>query len=171
MPACYTIMITMKKRAGFTLIELMVVLAVSGILLGFGVPQIMRMLQANRVVASVNSLSAHLTYARSEAVRRSTFVSVVALDASAPPLWELGWMVFVDPNNDAIFDPGEQQLRIVDALNVPNFTIRLQSAANFITFDSLGTSTQNTFDLVEADPVNPIARTVSISTTGHVSIP
>ncbi len=166
----------MRTQTGFTLIELMVVLAIFGIVAGFGVPQISRIIQNNRLVASLNSLSAHLSYARSEAVKRSSSVSVAPLN---PPNWIFGWQVFVDPNANGILDPGEQQLRLVDDFNIPNATIEpAGNIAVVVTYDRLGVATDR---LLGADPVaaerlvmtaapNPI-QTITISKTGHVTIP
>lgn len=159
-----TILTNMRKQRGFTLIELMVILAIFGIVVGFGVPQISRIIQNNRIVSSLNSLSAHLSYARSEAVKRSSNVSVVPQDNQN---WLLGWQVFTDPNADGLLDAGEQQLRIVDNLNIPN-NITIGTAGNFVTFNGQGVAAAETFTLI--DPPNP-DRTLTISVTGHVSIP
>ena len=172
-PSHSLIITGMRTQIGFTLIELMVALAILGIVVGFGVPQISRIVQNNRLVASLNSLSAHLTYARSEAVKRSTNVSVAPL---TPPNWLLGWQVFVDQNADGILDPGEQQLRVVDDFNIPNATIL--PAGNFVTYDRLGVATDR---LLGADPLAAEKftltappspnQTITISKTGHVTIP
>lgn len=161
-----TIISGMRKRRGFTLIELMVVLAVTGIMLGFGVPRLTAMLQGNRTAASINSLIAHLNYARNEAVRRSTNVSVIALDRNFTNQWDRGWTVFVDPNADGIIDNGEQQLKIVEALAIPNFTIRPSIGPDDITYNRLGTATQSQFTFTKDGKI----KTMSISNTGHVRI-
>lgn len=161
----------MRTHSGFTLIELMVILAVLAIVIGFGVPQLSGILQSNRIVDSLNNLSAHLTYARTEAVRRSACVGVVPFDASN---WALGWQVYVDSDCDGVYDAGEPQLRQVKNLNLPNVSIT-PGSQDFVLYSSLGTSilgdttaAANTFTLTYPGQNN---RTLKVATTGHVSIP
>jgi type IV fimbrial biogenesis protein FimT len=67
-----------SKRAknGFTLIELVIVLAVMAILVAWGFPSLTESIKNNRMVAQNNELVAMLQYARSEAIRRNTDVEV-----------------------------------------------------------------------------------------------
>jgi type IV fimbrial biogenesis protein FimT len=59
------------KHAGFTLVELVVTLAVAGVLIGIAVPSYSRMIAANRLSTATNSFVASLNSARMEAVRRN----------------------------------------------------------------------------------------------------
>ena len=56
---------------GFTMVELMVTLAVAAVLLGIAVPSFQGMLERNRVAAQSNELLGGLQAARSEAIRRN----------------------------------------------------------------------------------------------------
>lgn len=61
---------------GFTLVELMVVLAVLAILVTIGLPSFAELIKDNRTAAQSRELNAILTFARSEAIRRNDDVSV-----------------------------------------------------------------------------------------------
>ncbi|WP_188093648.1 GspH/FimT family pseudopilin [Marinobacter salinexigens] len=67
-----------KSNRGFTLIELMVVIALIAIIAGFAVPQMGRLIENNRVVSTTNSVVGMLNYSRSEAIRRGALVKVTA---------------------------------------------------------------------------------------------
>ena len=71
-----------KAQAGFTLVELMVTIAVIAILAVVAAPSMSALLNANRVSASAGELVAGLQLARSEAIRRNTRVIVCATDGS-----------------------------------------------------------------------------------------
>lgn len=68
------------RSAGFTLIELMVVLALVAVIAGVAIPNFKRLLEEHRVVSTTNSIVGLLNYARSEAVRRGGSVKVESKD-------------------------------------------------------------------------------------------
>src|SRR5882672_12636130 len=65
----------MKRQTGFTLTELMVVLAIVAILLSIGVPSYRYVTNSYRMSAEVNGLLGDLQYARSEAIKEGQTVS------------------------------------------------------------------------------------------------
>ncbi len=60
----------MKKYSGFTLVELMVVVAIAGMAMAFAIPAMGTFIKNERLVTQINTLVGHLAYARSEAVTR-----------------------------------------------------------------------------------------------------
>jgi type IV fimbrial biogenesis protein FimT len=94
------------RRKGFSLIELMAVLAISAILLAIGVPSFRTMIQKQRITTATNDFFAAIHLARSEAVQRGRRVDLVPTDPGGD--WAKGWIVFVDNNNNQRADLGEQ---------------------------------------------------------------
>ncbi|MFU8819991.1 MAG: GspH/FimT family pseudopilin [Gammaproteobacteria bacterium] len=94
----------MKVCRGFTLLELMVAIAVLAILATVGVPSFRDLIQNNRVTTQTNELVTALNFARAEAVKRGRTVRVTVTQA-AP-----GWTatVFLDPAGD------NETLRVVN---------------------------------------------------------
>jgi type IV fimbrial biogenesis protein FimT len=80
------------KSKGVTLLELMVVLAIVGVLASFALPNLRQFLVTQEVRSTSFDLLAALTYARSEAIKRNGSVQVAAVDASD---WGKGWQVSV----------------------------------------------------------------------------
>lgn len=98
---------------GFSLIELMVVLAIATILLGIGVPAFAAMLRNQRVTTAVNDLFAAIHLARSEAVQRGQRVDLMPSDGNN---WANGWIIFIDENGNHQVDNGEAVLFTHDAI-------------------------------------------------------
>ncbi len=85
----------LKKTRGFTLLELIVVLSVLAILLSWGIPSLQQSIRNNVVLAQGNELIAMLHFAKSEALRRNTDVTV-ELNSAAD-----SWSAFIDDPEDA----------------------------------------------------------------------
>lgn len=79
---------------GFTLIELMITIAVAAILFTVAVPSFKDTIRQNRLTTQANELITALNLARSEAIRRSQNVTVTPKAGG----WSSGWVVeSIDP--------------------------------------------------------------------------
>jgi type IV fimbrial biogenesis protein FimT len=79
------------RHRGFTLIEMMVVIALAAIVLGMGVPSFKDFIVGQRVKSAAYAFSTAAMSARSEAIKRNT--SVVLTQATGG--WQNGWSVTV----------------------------------------------------------------------------
>ncbi|WP_395788651.1 GspH/FimT family pseudopilin [Aquimonas sp.] len=101
---------------GFTLIELMMVVAVTAVLLGLAVPSFNALMERQRLVATQNHLMAGFHYARSLAV--STHAQAVicpssdGLNCQTGGVWDSGWMIYVDRNRNGRRDADEAPQRV-----------------------------------------------------------
>lgn len=85
------------RMRGFTLIELMVAVAVLAVLLGIAVPSFNDAALGSKLGSHANSLVASATLARSEAIKRNVSVTLCAsadgADCATTGGWEQGWVV------------------------------------------------------------------------------
>ena len=90
--------ISLSQR-GFTLLELLIVIALIGILATIAVPNFQEMVKRNAVVSQNNELVALINTAKSEAVRRSTAVTI-SIVAAGTDSWRAQLQ---DPDTVGIF--------------------------------------------------------------------
>jgi type IV fimbrial biogenesis protein FimT len=79
---------------GFTVVELMITVAVAAILLALALPSFRETIVSSNVTETTNQLIGDLNLARSEAVRRGTLVAVIS--TSGTNSWDGGWRVETD---------------------------------------------------------------------------
>lgn len=107
---------TLKRQSGFTMIEMMMALAVGAILLTIGIPSFRYVTNSNRIAAEINGLLGDMQFARSEAVKEGLPVTVCVSAGGAvcdgTTTWQNGWIVFSDLNGNATVDAGDVILRI-----------------------------------------------------------
>ncbi len=112
--------INLRTLRGITLIELMTVMAIIAITLGFGIPAVSAILQTNRMATAINSLSAGFALARSEAVTRNQEIVICkshdGVLCTNKGGWEQGWIIFADTNHNEHRDEDEPRFHVQDAL-------------------------------------------------------
>ncbi|MFO1435947.1 MAG: GspH/FimT family pseudopilin [Gammaproteobacteria bacterium] len=107
-----------SRQTGFTIIELMITLVVAGVLVAWAVPNMKNFVLGGRLTAQTNTLVAALQYARSEAVKRSSTVTIGPIGSTNPTTdWGTnGWRVFIDTDGDGVLDSDEVTIRQEAAL-------------------------------------------------------
>ena len=168
----------MKNLRGFTLIELMVTLAVGIILLAIGIPSFMNMMSSNQTTGYANDLVGAIRYARSEAVKRAADVAICASNSDQTACsgsdWNNGWVVFTDDNLNDQYDAGETMLRVWSIASKERSYLEFDgSAPNDIRFNAGGanvTDTQIQFAFQKTDCQGNQARQVTVSRLGRPSI-
>jgi len=164
------------EQAGFTLIELMIVIAILAIFVVVGVPNFQNLVKDNRLSTQANRLVSSLQLARSEALKLRTPVSVCrSTDGAAcagSGAWESGWLVFVDSGTLGTVDGTDTIVKTVGQLGAGNTLRGNAGVNNFISYQPTGL--QNTgngaFRLCDGnDPDTDKGRTISISATGRIS--
>lgn len=66
-----------NKMLGLTLVELMITVAIAAIVASIAVPSFERMLERNRLKEAVESLKSDLLFARTQAIKKSTNISLI----------------------------------------------------------------------------------------------
>lgn len=168
--------IHMTKKHGFTLIELIVTMAVVSILLVTGIPALNQMTDSNRLVSQVNSIAGSLSLARSEAIKSASVVTVCASSTGAACTitpWGNGWIVFTDVDKDTAIDAEDNLLKVQEAFGGGStLRLTLSTSANVYQFapdgSSRGTS-KGTFIVCPKDKTVNKAKAININLIGRAS--
>jgi type IV fimbrial biogenesis protein FimT len=129
------------RARGFTLIEMLMTIAIAAILLTIGIPSFRYVTNANRIAGELNGLLGDLQFARAEAIKEGRTVTVCVSNDGAncanSTTWQSGWIVFSDPTNVGVVDAGETILR-VQAVFSGSDTFNASNNVSAITFNREG---------------------------------
>lgn len=116
-----------SRGKGFTLIELMVVIAMVAILLALGLPSFQSTIRSNRLATQTNQFIAGIALARSEALRTSRGAAMCPSSngTACGGTWTDGWLVWADVDGDTTIDADEPIVRYAQG----NPSIGLTSSA------------------------------------------
>lgn len=128
----------MPDNRGFTLIEIMVVIAVIGIVAAVSIPSMIDWRRDRQLRGSVNNLASDIQLAKLRAIREAEFVTI-SFDTATN-----SYAVHIDPNQNGTLDAGEQSLRVVNLPRGITYTsVNLLPAGTFFSFNSRGVPTTN----------------------------
>ena len=147
----------MKKLSGFTIIELLMVIAIGAILLAIGVPNMLSFIKNGRLTSAHNELVSAMQVSRSAAIQNSGAACICSsstVNAALPVCdggnnWELGWIAFVDTNTAAIttcvYEPTDGDILLKawnGAIDGQQLTVRTSSAningLDYVRFNNRG---------------------------------
>lgn len=105
------------KPAGFTIVELLIALAIVGILLAVAAPAMRDAIMNNRISGQASDFIADVALARSETAKLGVRVTLCISSngtacAGAGTDWGLGRIVFADTNGDAVVDAGDTIIKV-----------------------------------------------------------
>lgn len=161
-----------RRQLGITLLESLATVAISGVLVGIGVPGFSHLIAENRLVTEVNTLVSHVQLARSEAVKRLKPAILCPSDDGQTclrdPQWHRGYILFIDENRNRARDENEPLIRQVAGERDGPVSITSSRSRRLVRFQgngiAAGTNLTVTFCHVGD---NAAGRAVVISNTGR----
>jgi type IV fimbrial biogenesis protein FimT len=162
---------------GFTLIELMITIAIAAILAGLAAPAFQGVIANNRLKSHSSAIYSALLLARSEAIKRNTSVALCkSIDGAACVStggWQQGWIVFHDANGDGVHQVAETIVQRATGLSgdfsVDSTVSGSSTAVHQVSFASSGSIVQPlalTFSICNRAGAGP-ARIIGLLITGR----
>lgn len=163
------------QQDGLTIIELMVVVAIAGILAAMAAPSFSDFINRTRQTSTISQLTGDLNRARSEAIKRNSriLVCVRATDVAcgAGTDWQNGWLVCYDATQDGVCDnatAANPNPIIVHPRIHPALTLNGISPIRFNPSGTQGAAAVTTLTLGGTWP-GAVNNVISIAATGHIS--
>lgn len=166
-------------RSGFTIIELIVAMAIMTILISLAAPSFQAFIYKNRTATITNGFLGAINYARSEAITRNRPVVICNRAGSGVAClngadWSNGWLIYVKNSNSGaiVYDPTKDTLlRQREALPTSYSMMATASVPNirffgngFISMGTLGTC----FNVSSTnDKSSTYAKSIVIDRTGR----
>lgn len=158
------------RHAGFTLVELVVTIAVMAVVMAIAFPSFQSTLRSTRVSTSTNDVISLVSLARSEGVRSTHGGGVCASGdgATCGNDWSAGWLAWADANANGALDTGEAVLRFSNGSG----HIVVTGPSTPITFDARGLRSSAGGQAISIQPDScsgqALRRTLTITATGQV---
>lgn len=160
---------------GFTIIELMIALALAGVFITMGVPAFSNLMERNQLTTGINKFVSSLSLARSEAIKRNQRITICASsdgEQCSDVGFENGWLVYVDSNQNNNRESGEELIWVGSQYGA-NFTLRGSSGysdtISYLPSGRIATNLNGNIRLCKENDVSK-ARMLNLITTGRVQL-
>jgi type IV fimbrial biogenesis protein FimT len=167
--------ISKVNNKGFTLIELMIVIAILAILFVVAVPAYKNLQVRQKINGQANFLFSVVYQARSEAIKRSSVVTICKSNngQACGGTWSDGWLMFADQDADGALEPSENMITAGRLDSQIDTTWSAFGSNNYIRLTQRGmTLAQNgTFKLCPENGDPSFARVVVVSKLARVRLP
>lgn len=165
-----------KVSSGFTLTELLIAVAIVGILMAAAAPSFRETILKNRTSSYATDFKMALYIAQNEAIKRGIQVTVKPTSATSQ-VWTGGWNIFVDDNNNETHETGEELIQTyVPEDSTFNLKAGTTEFGNWIAFTTAGTplgasgEADGEFRLCRPDSDTSLSRTIKITYAGNITV-
>ena len=177
-------MVPGRKVRGFSLIELIVVMVITGVLMAIAMPAFIGIIKNSRLATETNDLLADLALARSEAATRGRRVAIClssnGTSCGSGSSWGGGRIVFVDGSTAGVVDSGDTVIRYHQGgtstnnvvITASGFTVSSSSTLNHLQYrpsGATGSDAGGQFKICD-DRTGNYGRIVVIGVTGRAAL-
>jgi len=135
-----------RRQPGFSLSELVIVLAIAAIAAGMAAPNLHSLLRAQQLRSATGDLFGAVALARAQAIARNDIVKLVPNDPGGAD-WASGWTVFVDRDGDRQPGPDDEVLAVHPPLPAGmhvDFSFTSPAPPHYIAYNGAGRSCSDT---------------------------
>jgi len=138
-----------RTQSGFTLYELLITVTIVGVVLSFGIPNMLQFNQNGRMTSTANDMHSSFHLARSESGRAKTNITVcasanaLAADANCGGTWDQGFIVFVDEDGNIDRAGATETVLRAHGPIADGVTLAVADDADYFSFSSTGLGRPN----------------------------
>lgn len=172
----FDVPVTIRSMRGYTLVELMIVVAVMAVLLAIAVPSFRDATLGSKLSSYANNFVSSVNLARGEAIKRNAEIKLcVSTDGTtcASGGWEQGWIVFRDIDDNDTVNTADTLIQHQSALPVGFKITASDGGGPMITFPAIGVpiTGDGTFTLCRATPdVGKQERVITLGISGKTIV-